>query len=97
MLAEATELTPIDTGELRSRGFVEGPFLTQDEQYYGVVVGFEKHDDRNTEGDFYAVPVHERTHVHHEVGQAKFLEEPFKRLQSEFLRELGEAAKEVTL
>ena len=26
VLNEALKLTPIDTGELRSRGFVEGPF-----------------------------------------------------------------------
>lgn len=94
VLNEALKLTPIDTGELRSRGFVEGPFQTQDEQYYAVAVGYEKHDE-NGKGDYYAVPVHERTNVHHEVGQAKFLEEPFKRLQKEFIRQLAEAAQEV--
>lgn len=94
VLAEATELTPIKTGELRSRGFVEGPFETDDGQYYAVVVGYEKHDE-NGSGDYYAVPVHERTHVHHDKGQAKFLEEPFKRLQSQFINELGEAAQKV--
>lgn len=94
VMNEAIRLTPIDTGELRSRAFVEGPFLTADEKFYGVVVGYEKHDD-NQRGDYYAVPVHERTYAHHETGQAKFLEEPFKRLQSEFLRELADAAKKV--
>lgn len=94
VMNEAIQLTPIDTGELRSRAFVEGPFITDDEQYYAVVVGYEKHTDK-TDGDYYAVPVHERTGVHHPTGQAKFLEEPFKRLESEFLRDLAEAAKKV--
>lgn len=94
VIAQAIELTPVDTGELRSRAFVEGPFLTDDEEYYAVVVGYEKHDE-NTTGDYYAVPVHERTHVHHDNGQAKFLEEPFKRMQSKFISELGDAAQKV--
>lgn len=94
VMNEAIQLTPIVTGELRSRAFVEGPFVTDDNQFYAVVVGYEKHDG-NSNGDYYAVPVHERTYAHHETGQAKFLEEPFKRLQTEFLRELGEAAKKV--
>lgn len=39
----------------------------------------------------YAIPVHERTGVHHPVGQAKFLEKPARALRGELTRIIRQA------
>jgi len=59
--ADAVRLTPVDTGRLRASHYVAPPRGPDNE----VEIGF---------GTNYAIPVHERTDVRHEVGQAKFLQ-----------------------
>ena len=95
----AGQRTPIDTGELRSRSFVEGPFLEEGSQEYVVVVGYEKYDDtfpKTSKGtpNRYAVPVHERTNVRHETGQAKFLESAVQETSSEYLRFMADQLRQ---
>lgn len=94
IMSRSTELTPLKTGELRRRAFVEGP-LEDEDGSYTVVVGYEKHDTPVEGGNFYAVPVHERLDAHHETGQAKFLETALKELSSEYLEYLAEAVRDM--
>lgn len=71
----ALPLTPVDTSELRSRSFSEGPLMSGGVHHH--VVGYERHDKNYV--DQYAVPVHEDLTVRHPVGQAKYLEEAVNR------------------
>lgn len=71
----ALPLTPIETGNLRGSWFSH-PLQQGDN--IGVELGYG-------EGASYAVYVHERTELHHDVGQAKFLEEALKREEKRIL------------
>jgi hypothetical protein len=64
LLADSVKEVPVDTGRLRRTGYVDAPTDARDPK---VVVGY---------GTDYALPVHERTEVHHPVGKAKFLIDP---------------------
>jgi hypothetical protein len=91
--AESVKLTPIDTGELRSRSYIHGPLYDSKNQQYTMVVGYEK--DTPAENS-YAVQVHEYVEVHHDVGQAKFLETAFETKQPEYLPFIKQIIKEST-
>ena len=91
--AESVKLTPIDTGELRSRSYIHGPLYDSKNQQYTMVVGYEK--DTPAENS-YAVKVHEHVEVHHDVGQAKFLETAFETKQPEYLPFIKQIIKEST-
>lgn len=69
--AESQKLCPVDTGALRASAFSrkEG---TPDQVVWKV--GYTQ---------YYAVYVHEGTHMNFKVGQAKFLEEPARLLADE--------------
>jgi len=46
VINEAVQITPIDTGELRSRSFTEGPLYDESSGMWQEVVGYEKmHSD----------------------------------------------------
>lgn len=83
---ESTRRCPVETGELRSRVFNEGPL--RDGDTYVQVVGYEKFGATWKQGRPYAVPVHERTNVHHPVGEAKFLENAVNHLSGEYAKYL---------
>jgi len=91
--AESVKLTPIDTGEQRSRSYTHGPLYDSRTQQYVMVVGYEK--DTPAENS-YAVQLHERVEVHHDVGQAKFLETAFETKQPEYLPFIKQIIKENT-
>ena len=98
VISDSVKLTPIVTGELRARSFVEGPILEEDGKNYVVVLGYEKYGDTfpkisGASPDLYAVPVHERTYAHHETGQAKFLELAIDMRMPEYLRYMAETIK----
>jgi len=76
--------TPVDTGELRSRAFVSP--VDEENGTISVAVGYE---GKNEEPK-YAVYVHERTELHHRIGQAKFLESALHEMYSEFFIHLKE-------
>ena len=80
--SESVKKTPIDTGELRSRVFNEGPLLQK--EVYTQVIGYEKHTESFK--DQYAVPVHERSNAKHPVGEAKFLEKAIDENASEYAK-----------
>lgn len=90
---ESTRRCPVETGELRSRVFNEGPL--RDGDTYVQVVGYEKFGATWEQGRPYAVPVHERTNVHHPVGEAKFLQNAVNALTGEYAKYLQKLLGEV--
>lgn len=72
------KLAPVDTGFLQSSARV---FDQGDASYVIAYLAS------------YAMPVHERTEVPHENGQAKFLEQAFKDHSSEFLPNVKKSIK----
>jgi len=65
-MATMKERTPVDTATLRNSGFVMLPSISGKDA--SVTLGF------GGPSVGYAVPVHENTTSHHEVGQAKYME-----------------------
>lgn len=92
---ESTRRCPVETGELRSRVFNEGPLLDGDT--YVQVVGYEKFGATWEKGKAYAVPVHERTYVAHKVGEAKFLENAVNALSGEYAKYLQKLLGQVKI
>lgn len=62
LLSDSLRRVPVEFGVLRSSGYVAPPTGLEEPV---VEIGY---------GTDYAVPVHERTGAHHEVGEAKYLE-----------------------
>lgn len=91
--AESVKLTPIDTGELRSRSYIHGPLYDQNNQQYSMIVGYERNIPAE---NLYAVSVHERVEIRHKVGQAKFLETALKTKMPEYLPFIKRVIKEST-
>lgn len=81
-MTEAKELTPVDTGALRSSGHVQMPQVT--DRGVSVEMGFGGVAGGGGDGVGYAVYVHENLTAHHPVGQAKFLEVPVNKRRSGF-------------
>lgn len=65
--SESAKLVPVDTGRLRATHYTAPP--RDDGNKIKVEVGY---------GTDYALYVHERMKARHKVGQAKYLEVPFK-------------------
>lgn len=76
---KAQELTPVDTGALRASGDVIQYLQTPHSVVGEISFGGPAAD--------YAIYVHERLDVRHEVGQAKFLEAAFG-IQKNFVENL---------
>lgn len=93
--SESTRRCPVETGELRSRVFNEGPLKDGDE--YVQVVGYEKFGAAWEQGRAYALQVHERTHVAHKVGEAKFLENAVNALSGEYAKYLQKLLGQVKI
>lgn len=91
--SESTRRCPVDTGELRSRVFNEGPLLDGD--VYAQVVGYEKFGETWEKGKAYAIPVHERTDARYRVGEAKFLENAVNALSGEYAEYMKKILGEV--
>jgi hypothetical protein len=71
VLGDAQQLTPVDTGALKASGYTE-PVTVDAGGEMAKPIGF------NTS---YAAAVHERLDVHHDQGQAKFLETAIRNNQ----------------
>ena len=84
----SVQKTPIQTGELRSRSFNEGPLKYKD--IYTQVIGYEKFADTwNAEkSKAYAVYVHENLEAQHHVGEAKFLEHAIQETSGKIINYL---------
>lgn len=70
IMAVSKQIVPVDTGALRSSGFVAQP--TQSGNTHQIDMGY------GGAASDYAVIVHERLDTHHPVGQAKYLEQPLR-------------------
>ena len=90
----STRYCPVETGELRSRVFNEGPLLKG--KTHTQIVGYEKFG-ATWKGGAYALPVHERTEVHHTVGGAKFLEKALNEKSGECAQYLKKILGQVKL
>lgn len=73
--AASVPLVPVDTGRLRATHYTTPPTDSGTALGPVVTVGY---------GTDYALPVHERMDVHHDTGQAKYLETPLKAAASGF-------------
>lgn len=62
IMSDSIPRVPVDTGNLRASGYVTLP------KDHTVEIGY------GGSAKSYAVPVHEKTEVRHEVGEAKYLE-----------------------
>lgn len=71
IMAEAKGLAPVDLGTLRASGFVKPPKFRRSK--ISISLGF------GGPAAEYALFVHEDLTANHPVGQAKFLEQPFKK------------------
>lgn len=73
-------LVPVDTGALHNSSYVTEPVIANDHVsvevgYGGVATQINPKTGEPTTS--YALKVHEDLQVHHKVGQAKYLEQPF--------------------
>ncbi len=82
-------LTPVDTGDLRGSSYTGEP-ESNNNSGLKVEVGYER--DVLPE-NAYSVYVHERTELHHDIGQAKFLETALQTKEPEFLPYLKMSVK----
>lgn len=87
LVGQSVPLVPVDTGALRSSAFTEQPTTSGDKisvrcGYGGTATKVNPLTGETTTD--YAVKVHEDLNVHHDVGQAKFLEIPANNLKSKF-------------
>lgn len=86
LIAEAKAETPVDTGALRASGHVLAPEIAGDK--VTVRAGF------GGPAAPYAVFVHENLEAHHNVGNAKYLENPAKRRAATMAERIAEKVKD---
>lgn len=68
MTRSKRDFVPVDLGTLRASGFVDGPEISGNTAT--VTLGY------GGAASAYALIQHERMDYHHDVGQAKYLEQP---------------------
>jgi hypothetical protein len=76
---ESQLLVPVDTAALRNSANTRA---IDGKGYVEVIVSY---------GTEYGIYVHENLDAHHDVGQAKFLEQPFRELRSDILQMVKDA------
>lgn len=87
LMSDSQAFVPVDTGTLRSTAFTDQPSTTGSK--ISVKAGYggpatkinPKTGEASTD---YAVKVHEDLQAHHDVGEAKFLEKPARKLSQKF-------------
>lgn len=90
-MREMKRRTPVDTGTLRSSGFVENPKWVE-AHTLRVELGF------GGPAESYAIYVHEDLEAFHRVGEAKFVERPLNESAPYFLeRVMRGVAKDLGL
>lgn len=85
VMEESKRECPVDTGTLRSSGFVHSPDVERGEMSVALGYGGAAAE--------YAIFVHEDLTAHHPVGKAKFLEDPIRREVPRLARDLAEFIK----
>ena len=86
IMNESVEQVPVDTGYLRSTSYVNDPF--EEGGKIAVEMGYYAN---------YAAPVHDRPDppVHHEVGKALFLADPFEKKGPDLQRNIVARVEEM--
>jgi len=84
LLQLSQPLVPIDTGALQASGSIVPD---------GKTVRYVTYEARSEEGYDYAPIQHEVLDFHHEIGQAKYLEQPFKENMEVFLEIIAKRAR----
>ena len=87
LISSSVGLVPVDTGSLRASGFTAQPVTSGNKISIKCGFGGTATKVNPTTGEAttdYAVKVHEDLNVHHNTGQAKFLEIPARALASKF-------------
>lgn len=95
IMEESKAEVPVDTGTLLSTAFVGE--TDDNEDGFGISFGYDGNalnPKNRTMAVRYMVQVHEDLTVHHEIGKAKFLEDPVRRNESKLLRDIALAVKE---
>lgn len=82
ILNDSVKQTPVEFGDLRRSGTVEEVKDTKKE--YEIAIGF------NTT---YAAAVHENLNAHHDVGTAKYLEDPLMARIDDILKNVAKRVK----
>lgn len=84
VMTDAKRRVPVDTGTLRGSGYVTLPELVDGHPVVEAGFGGPASD--------YAVVQHEATELHHDVGEAKFLENAVNEAASRFARDVATIA-----
>lgn len=83
LITEAKREVPVDEGTLKNSGHVQLPEVEDGtitvQCGFGGPAGTGNLGSKNAEDVGYAVYVHEDLHAHHNVGNAKYLENPLNR------------------
>lgn len=87
IMTRSKELVPVDTGTLRASGQVQPPEISSGK--VSVTMGY------GGAASAYALVQHERTDYHHEVGQAKYLEQPVNEAEAGLSRRLGQRVRKL--
>lgn len=96
IVTQAQDLTPVDTGTLRASAFAAEP--KREGNVLRVELGFggpaaKINPKTGQSSDSYALFVHENLEAHHPVGQALYLEQPFKWAKKGMSERLAEALR----
>lgn len=98
IMAESKQETPVDMGNLRASGHVQLPEIEGNRVSiifgFGGVAGSGNLGETNEEAVGYAVPVHENLDSHHNVGNAKYLENPLNRRRPNMAENLAKNISE---
>lgn len=84
-MTEAKRRTPVDTGNLRATGHVQGPFWSADGWSVKLVFGGPAAS--------YAAAVHENLEAFHRVGQAKYLESVILEVRPHLAQRIARAMR----
>jgi len=98
IMTESKKQVPVDTGTLRASGFVKEPEtkggkVEVELGYGGPASKVNPKTGQRTEE--YAYWVHERLDLKHEVGKAKFLEDPVKAAAPKLPRAIADRLRHV--
>jgi len=74
---------PVDTGRMRATHYVTPPEMTRDGPVVEVGCGTD-----------YAIYVHEREEIHHDVGGSKFYEIPLNEIREGYAERIKDRASE---
>jgi hypothetical protein len=80
LMTDSEKECPVETDTLRTSSFVDAPVINGSKVsvklgYGGAATKINPKSKKST--DTYAIYVHERTDVHHPVGKAHFLSDPY--------------------